>query len=94
MPITILPPAPPPHMSAEDSDDEDYEYDSEGDVEMEDVKPVRQKLRGSKHVVTPGELVTDDSQWMRGHGTYLTPDSSAIHSSIFGTILKTNKRIE
>ncbi|KAK1750848.1 exosome complex component rrp4 [Echria macrotheca] len=48
-------------------------------------------------IVTPGETITDDPQWMRGHGTYTSqPTSSsdtlpAIISSVAGTLTRTNK---
>ncbi|TGZ82796.1 hypothetical protein EX30DRAFT_339076 [Ascodesmis nigricans] len=41
-------------------------------------------------LVTPGEPLTTSPQWMRGHGTYLTPPST-ITSSVLGHITKTNK---
>ncbi|GMF02162.1 unnamed protein product [Ambrosiozyma monospora] len=40
-------------------------------------------------VVVPGELITDDPTWMRGHGTYYLNDKT--YSSVAGTILKVNK---
>jgi len=42
-------------------------------------------------IVTPGEIITEDSQWMRGHGTYTTSQPPAIVSSVAGTLAKTNK---
>ncbi|KAK3331916.1 hypothetical protein B0T19DRAFT_456423 [Cercophora scortea] len=42
-------------------------------------------------IVTPGEVITDDPQWMRGHGTFVAPATSAIISSVAGTISRTNK---
>ncbi|KAJ5118573.1 Exosome complex component rrp4 [Penicillium atrosanguineum] len=42
-------------------------------------------------IVTPGEVVTDDPQWMRGHGTYMNPLSTSIIATVAGTINKTNK---
>lgn len=41
-------------------------------------------------LVTPGEALTTSPQWMRGHGTYLSPPST-ITSSLLGHITKTNK---
>ncbi|KAL2016383.1 hypothetical protein VTK56DRAFT_3805 [Thermocarpiscus australiensis] len=46
---------------------------------------------GTDSIVTPGELITDDPQWMRGHGTYVSPGTTAIVSSVAGTITRTNK---
>ncbi|PWY79362.1 hypothetical protein BO94DRAFT_558560 [Aspergillus sclerotioniger CBS 115572] len=42
-------------------------------------------------VLTPGEVVTDDPQWMRGHGTYTNPLSTSIIATVAGTVQKTNK---
>jgi len=45
----------------------------------------------SKSIVTPGEPITSDPQWMRGHGTYVHPSSTTIISTVAGTLHKTNK---
>jgi len=48
----------------------------------------------SASVVTPGETITTDPQWMRGHGTYLSRSGGlppSIIASLSGTIQKTNK---
>jgi exosome complex component RRP4 len=42
-------------------------------------------------IVTPGEHITTDAQWMRGHGTYIPPASSTIISTVAGHLHKTNK---
>lgn len=66
MAITILAPAPaePTANQAPRDDDVDSDFDSDGDVEMgDDDRPAKSTQRG--HLVTPGELVTSDSQWMR-----------------------------
>ncbi|KAF8458147.1 hypothetical protein BGX38DRAFT_1053525, partial [Terfezia claveryi] len=50
-------------------------------------------------IVTPGETVTQDPQWMRGHGTYIPPTTAnaaagtsiTIISTLAGTLIKTNK---
>jgi exosome complex component RRP4 len=64
MAITILVPAPAaPYQTAEDSDDDH----DDGGVELEgdsDMRPSK-RARRSKDIVTPGETVTDDPQWMR-----------------------------
>ncbi|KAK6359018.1 exosome non-catalytic core subunit rrp4 [Orbilia brochopaga] len=97
MPIQII--APAPFVDAGDGDDDDeggvrLDVDNDGDVAMEGDAPSRKTSRHAGRIVTPGELVTDDPQWMRGHGTYLstTADGSqSIVSSLAGTISKTNK---
>ncbi|KAK7522015.1 hypothetical protein IWZ03DRAFT_107664 [Phyllosticta citriasiana] len=90
MPITILPPAPPapayPRIAVEE---EREEFDSDGDVDMEGTS--RASKRARRDIVTPGEVVTDDPQWMRGHGTYVPEGSTEILSTVAGTVLKTNK---
>ncbi|OBT56581.1 hypothetical protein VE04_05634 [Pseudogymnoascus sp. 24MN13] len=92
MAITILAPAPPI---------QDVDYDSssdsgsdggaglDGDLDMRPKK--RARRAGSTSIVTPGEVVTDDPQWMRGHGTYVEPATAAILATVAGTIQKTNK---
>lgn len=40
-------------------------------------------------LVTPGELVTEDTMWMRGHGTYARDEQTI--SSVAGTITRVNK---
>ncbi|KAK1828130.1 hypothetical protein QBC39DRAFT_313590 [Podospora conica] len=43
-------------------------------------------------IVTPGEPITSDPQWMRGHGTHLSPSApGTITSSLAGTLTRTNK---
>lgn len=66
MAITILAPAPPcvPHQvdnSSEDSDDGGVDLPG-GDL---DIRPAKKARHSSKDIVTPGEIVTDDPQWMR-----------------------------
>lgn len=40
-------------------------------------------------IVTPGELVTDDPVWMKGHGTYFLDHMT--YSLVAGTILRVNR---
>lgn len=67
MAITILAPAPAvPYQIADTVDDEDSEdggVDLEGDSEMRPAKRARHD--SANDLVTPGETVTDDPQWMR-----------------------------
>ena len=69
MAITILPPPPPPqdyddsNSSEDESDDGGVALDNDGDMDMRPKK--RARHGNSKSVVTPGEVVTDDPQWMR-----------------------------
>jgi len=64
MAITILAPAPADlHQTVNDSDDDSDNggVDLEGDSDMRPSK----RARRSKDIVTPGETVTYDPQWMR-----------------------------
>ncbi|KAF6819589.1 exosome complex exonuclease RRP4 [Colletotrichum sojae] len=94
MPITILAPRgtpvpPKPTQQASDSDsDSDGGVDIEGDVSM---RPAKRARGEAYEIVTPGEIITDDPQWMRGHGTYVTPSTTDIVSSVAGTVTRTNK---
>jgi exosome complex component RRP4 len=42
-------------------------------------------------IVTPGEHITSDPQWMRGHGTYIPAGETTIISTVAGHMHKTNK---
>ncbi|KFX97026.1 hypothetical protein V497_04445 [Pseudogymnoascus sp. VKM F-4516 (FW-969)] len=92
MAITILAPAPPiqdvDYDSSSDSGS-DGGADLDGDLDMRPKK--RARRAGTTSIVTPGEVVTDDPQWMRGHGTYVEPATAAILATVAGTIQKTNK---
>ncbi|KAK9782585.1 hypothetical protein SCAR479_00928 [Seiridium cardinale] len=95
MPITILQPslAKEPVYNSYGSDS-DSNSDSEGGVDLEgDIsmsRPAKRARRGES-IVTPGEVITEDAQWMRGHGTYTLPEPPQIVSSVAGTLSKTNK---
>ncbi|CAL9734608.1 exosome complex component Rrp4p [Monosporozyma servazzii] len=43
----------------------------------------------SSQIVTPGELITDDPIWMRGHGTYFLNERT--YSSVAGTVSRVNR---
>jgi exosome complex component RRP4 len=74
MGITILSPAVEDVGGGAPYDDDSIESDSDGDVHMKNVPSKRPRLTGRRDsenlgsasgVVVPGELVTDDPQWMR-----------------------------
>lgn len=76
MAITILPPAPATaSVNTKNNDsDEDYDFDEggvdlEGDVKMDadmrESKGTKQFDIDALDIVTPGEIVTDEPQWMR-----------------------------
>ncbi|OQE37301.1 hypothetical protein PENCOP_c010G01728 [Penicillium coprophilum] len=97
MAITILPPVVEDSRLYEVDSDDSRSVDSEDDVEMTGTSRPhkRPRLQGSSNygtgIVTPGEVVTDDPQWMRGHGTYMNPLSTSIIATVAGTVQKTNK---
>lgn len=66
MAISILPPAPATPAYYRESSDNDS-LDPEGDVDMADSGRPTKRARISEKgiIVTPGETVTDDPQWMR-----------------------------
>ena len=68
MAITILAPAPVSTVYYADSDsstsdENDGGVDLDGDIDVRPKK--RARHHGSSSIVTPGEVVTDDPQWMR-----------------------------
>ncbi|KAL8243870.1 hypothetical protein R6Q59_010128 [Mikania micrantha] len=57
-----------------------------------EVRPSKRlKISGSNSITVPGELITDETQWMRGHGTYNTNLSTNIVATLAGPVKKTNK---
>ncbi|KAI3395388.1 hypothetical protein diail_1379 [Diaporthe ilicicola] len=103
MPITIIQPKPAPRYTrrtssaGSDSDSDDGGVDIEGDIRM---ASARSAAASHGDIVTPGEVITTNPQWMRGHGTYTSAqqgggggddDSTAIVSSLAGVISRTNK---
>lgn len=64
----------------------------ESDVDMSDSdleEPQTSKPEQGGLMVTPGELVTDDPMWMKGHGTYFL--ENATYSSVAGNVTRVNK---
>jgi exosome complex component RRP4 len=71
MAITILAPAPTvPFRRTVYPDDNDEDSD-DGGVDLEGDSQMRPSKRAKNDIVTPGEIVTDDPQWMRhvNHGS-------------------------
>ncbi|PNS18084.1 Exosome complex component rrp4 [Sphaceloma murrayae] len=80
MPISILAPTPPPFSTQRRSP-------SPSQDEMDLDLP-------STALLTPGQTLTADPSFMRGHGTYLpspAPSAFSISSSLSGTLLRTNR---
>ncbi|KAJ6111646.1 Ribosomal protein L27 [Penicillium sp. IBT 18751x] len=97
MAITILPPVVEDLGPRQSDTDDEMSINSDEDTEMGGVslgRPIKRARLENKigtGIVTPGEVVTDDPQWMRGHGTYMNPLSTSIIATVAGTINKTNK---
>ena len=66
MAIIVLAPLPQNVASEQSYRPGDAYLDSEGDFDMEDeARPAKRAKISVKEIVTPGETVTDDPQWMR-----------------------------
>ncbi|GIZ42358.1 hypothetical protein CKM354_000563200 [Cercospora kikuchii] len=105
MAFTILAPTPAaaPQRSTSNYLDNDEMHDDESDSQEEpnDQDPDSMQIdslpsghtNASRQLITPGQIITSDPQWMRGHGTFASPtdDLSSIRSTLAGTIQKTNK---
>ncbi|KAL4736782.1 IEC3 subunit of the Ino80 complex, chromatin re-modelling-domain-containing protein [Aspergillus similis] len=82
-----------------ESDFDEMSVDTDGGVELTPAKSSRPTKRPrliegvdvGTGIITPGEVVTNDPQWMRGHGTYTNPLSTSIIATVAGTVQKTNK---
>lgn len=61
------------------------------DVDMEDSDNADDEdgSMQNRAIVTPGELVTDDPVWMKGHGTYYLENRT--YSSVAGTVSRVNR---
>ncbi|KAF8245791.1 hypothetical protein K440DRAFT_655424 [Wilcoxina mikolae CBS 423.85] len=92
MPISILPPQPIPSLAPATLPPSDDASDSDGDTPMTGVP---KHHHHTISIVTPGETVTSDPQWMRGHGTHIveSPEDStpSIIATVAGTVQKVNK---
>lgn len=84
MAITILAPVPA-------ADQPERSSHGQADDEMDIDELPSGHANFSTNILTPGQTVTDDVQWMRGHGTFAEPDTTIIRSTLAGTLQKTNK---
>lgn len=66
--------------------DEDEAMSDDEDMD-ENVHAKRRRL----NFAIPGQTVTSDTQWMRGHGTYNTATSAKITATLAGNVVVTNK---
>lgn len=90
MPIAIHKPLPAAPITRHEASSDSENFDSDVDMASSTRPSKRPRLSG-KSIVTPGETITDDPQWMRGHGTYIPPHTTTITSTVAGTLHKTNK---
>ena len=74
MPISILLPQPAPLAAHDVSRLGQQLFDTDSDTEMADdlPRPTKRARGGPMAIVTPGENITDDPQWMR-YATYPRP---------------------
>ena len=68
--------------------------DNNLDIEMSDEQDHTQSAAATataaaNSIVTPGELITEDPTWMKGHGTYFINDKT--YSSVAGSISRVNR---
>ncbi|CCD23860.1 exosome non-catalytic core subunit RRP4 NDAI_0C02000 [Naumovozyma dairenensis CBS 421] len=76
-------------------DSTNIQNDEDEDISMSDVDIADRKLskdndnESGLQIVTPGELVTDDPIWMRGHGTYFLDNMT--YSSVAGAVSRVNR---
>lgn len=99
MGLSILAPA----LEADDvpslqSDNSDSDGGMSIDADDIDDRPKKRVRLGdhysSKTIVVPGEAITDETQWMRGHGTMTSnadPTSTTITATLAGPVRPTNK---
>ncbi|KAL6721476.1 Exosome complex component rrp4 [Lecanora helva] len=80
-----------PVIQDDTSDHHTLDLDPDDDIDISTSRPTKRPKFSPKAIITPGETVTDDPQWMRGHGTYTYPTTTTITSSVAGTLLRTNK---
>ncbi|KAI3405565.2 rrp4 [Candida oxycetoniae] len=87
--ISITRPIPRTEEEEEEEEEEETENLEVSDVEMDNTNGdiLRNPNQGS--IVTPGELITEDPVWMKGHGTYFINDKT--YSSVVGNISRVNR---
>lgn len=64
-----------------------------------DIRLASARVRGAEsyhgedpgNIVTPGDVITADTGFMRGHGTYL--EEECLHASVAGTVERVNKLV-
>ncbi|KAI1301127.1 exosome non-catalytic core subunit rrp4 [Mortierella claussenii] len=67
-----------------------HEHDMDVDEDHEDAEGTAMKDL-TLHIVTPAEVITSDTAFMRGHGTYI--ENEKVLSSLAGVVERVNKLI-
>ncbi|OAL22181.1 hypothetical protein AYO20_11222 [Fonsecaea nubica] len=92
MGLAVLPPEPEEETIQTDVYGDDDESSDASEQEDGGRPPKRRRLSSSSRQITlPGEVITDDTQWMRGHGTFMPEQSTTMIATLAGPLKKTNK---
>ncbi|KIW89371.1 uncharacterized protein Z519_10225 [Cladophialophora bantiana CBS 173.52] len=92
MGLAVLPPEPEEEDVQIDAYD-DSDQDSDVSVQDDGGRPSKRRRlsSSSRQIALPGEVITDDTQWMRGHGTFMPEQSTTMIATLAGPLKKTNK---
>ncbi|OAP65374.1 hypothetical protein AYL99_01346 [Fonsecaea erecta] len=92
MGLAVLPPDPEDEVVQADIYDDDEE-DSDTSEHQDGGRPSKRRRlsSSSRQIALPGEVITDDTQWMRGHGTFMPEQSTTMIATLAGALKKTNK---
>ncbi|KAM9891241.1 hypothetical protein OXX69_012353, partial [Metschnikowia pulcherrima] len=77
-----------PTKLAEASDSDISDMETDDGVHVSSMSLLK-KSKQNVSIVTPGELVTDDPTWMKGHGTYFLDNQT--FSSVAGNVSRVNR---
>ena len=61
--------------------------------EDHDMEEERVETDAVSHMVTPGESITSDVAFMRGHGTFHSQDNTELIASVYGVVERVNMLI-
>lgn len=81
MSVAVLPPNRYQAPKFQSGDDED--------IDMTDLLPSSEPPLSK--LTVPGEAITEDAQFMRGHGTYTAEGKATIQASLMGSVSRVNK---
>lgn len=69
--------------------DDEYSSDSSPESDVDMMGDIENTDHQDGSIVTPGELITDDPIWMKGHGTYFLENMT--YSSVVGRVSRVNR---